>query len=363
MKIGQFNFNNEVDTFTIHIEDDGRVQVPGDGDSILAEYDSVQQLAEIYAQARDVKPENLKNWVLLENGDVYSFVLRAGTAGVNISDVEEQLENIFTSLSGNHHPLSIARAKESIMADGAADLVDVLVHCPERDVARDIYDAMSAVINGTAVSDTGSVEEAPVEEVDTRSDLEKYVDDLEAIPGALHVLAIITGQPVTDINKAGLCAALAGSYAFSNVNTLRTVYDNTINSIINDGIGVENTTDAISIITQTAYGTKDDDMKNRLITATRMAGRDMINMSVDIIGQNHIRHTAERISVNDLGEIDLFVRDNVPYIIRFSDTIDAELEAERDAAARQEAMDQAEYDDDGDEYDDDGDDSEYDDEY
>ena len=339
MKRCQFNFNNEVDTFEIHVEDDGRVIVPGENGP-LAEYDSVQQLAEIYAQARDVKPENLKNWTLLEHGNVYSFVLRAGTAGVDVCDVEVQLEEVFTSLSGKYHALSIARAKEQIMRDGTVDLTDALVHCDETEIARDIYDAMEAFINGDMV--TGHAVAAMVEDVDNRTPLEKYIDRMEETPGAIGFFATLVGLSA-DTAKEDVVAALAGNIAFSNVESLKAVFDNAVSAAINEGIGVNCVNDALTVMTQTAFGIKDDAIKNRLAVTTRMAGRSKVNVSVDIVGETHIRHTAELISVEELEGADLFVRDNIPYIVRFSNTIDAELEAERDGAAatEEEAVDQS----------------------
>lgn len=355
MKRCQFNFNNEVDTFAIEVnEETGHVTVPGENGQAMCEYDSVQQLAEIYAQARDVKPENLKNWVLLENGDVYSFVLRAGTAGLDVSEAADQLEEVFTSLTGRFHALSISRAKEQIMSDPQRDLTDALVHCNETEIANAVYDAMSAEINGTDVA----VAETPAEEEDTRTDLEKYIDSMEEIPGAIGFFATLVGLSA-NTEKADVVAALAGNYAFSNKDTLQAVFDNAVNDAINNGIGVNTVTDALTVITQTASGVTDNEAKRRMIGAATMARRDKINVSVDIVGENHIRHTAELISLNDLEGIDLLMRDNVPYIVRFNDTIDAELEAERDAAA--EAEDQSGYDDEGyedDYYEDDGEDDE-----
>ena len=72
------------------------------------------------------------------------------------------------------------------------------------------------------------------------------------------------------------------------------------------------------------------------MTSARMAKRNSLNISVDIVGAQHIRHTAEIIPLENLETADLLMRDNIPYIVRFSDTIDAELEAERDAAAQAE---------------------------
>lgn len=334
MKRCQFNFNNEVDTFAINVDEEtGHVTVPGDDGQVMGEYDSVQQLAEIYAQARDVKPENLKNWVLLENGNVYSFVLRAGTAGLDVSEVEDRLRDVFTSLTDRFHALSIARAKEQVMSDPNRDLTDALVHCTETEIANAVYDAMSAEINGT----DEAVAETPAEEVDTRTDLEKYIDSMEDTPGAIGFFATMVGLSV-DAEKVDVLAALAGSFAFSNVGSLQAVFDNAVNDTINDGIGVDTVEDALTIITQTAVGVKDNDAKNRMIAGATMARRDKLNVSVDIVGEKHIRHTAELIPLNELEGVDLLMRDNVPYIVRFSDTIDAELEAERDAAAASEDL-------------------------
>lgn len=331
MRICQFNFNNEVDSFTIHVEDDGRVSVPGENGQALAEYASIEQLAEIYAQARDVKPENLKNWVLLENGDVYSYVLRAGTAGVDVCEVEERLEAVFASLSGKYHPLSIARAKEQVMADGTRDLTEALVRCSETDVARDVYDAMQDAAGNTELA------EVPAEEpADTRSELEKYIDEMAGIhPGYLAFFATLVGLDA-GTEKADVVEALSGSVAFSNIASLKAIVENAVSDAINEGIGVNTAADALVVLTQAAAGVKDQEMKNRMVVAARMAGRNHVNIPVDIVGATHIRHTAEMVSLTDLEAAELLVRDNVPYIVRFSDTVDAELEAERDEAAEAE---------------------------
>lgn len=334
MKICQFNFNNEVDTFEIHVDEEtGVVTIPGEGGTTMAEYDSVQQLAENYALARDVKPENLKNWTLLENGNVYSFVLRAGTAGVDVSEVEEKLDQVFTSLEGRYHPLNIARAKEQVMSDGMADLTEALVHCTETDIARDVYDAMSAEINGTEAATVAE------EEVDERTELQKYIDDMESVPGAIGFLATLAQLPI-ESTKEEVYEALNASYVLSNVSSLRALYNNAINDAINEGIGVNNAADALTVITQTVAGTKDDTVKARMSQAARMAGRDKVNVSVDIVGQNHIKHTAELVALADLAGMDLYVRDNVPFVVRFDAEIDAQLEAEQTAQAAQAAEDQ-----------------------
>lgn len=81
-----FNFNNEADLTPVDVDEEtGRVSLNiGDRHS---EFDSLQEFAEFYAVARNVKPENLKNWVLTEDGDQFAFVLQAGTAGLTADEI------------------------------------------------------------------------------------------------------------------------------------------------------------------------------------------------------------------------------------------------------------------------------------
>ena len=79
-----FNFNNEQALTPIDVDSaTGEVSFELDGD--VTTFASVQEFAEFYADARNVKADNLKNWSLVEDGDIYSFVLRAGSAGVDES--------------------------------------------------------------------------------------------------------------------------------------------------------------------------------------------------------------------------------------------------------------------------------------
>ena len=76
-----FNFNNEEYILPIDLAEDGTVTMQANGQEIR--FATVQELAENYAIARNVATENLKNWTLVEDGDTFSFVLRAATAGVD----------------------------------------------------------------------------------------------------------------------------------------------------------------------------------------------------------------------------------------------------------------------------------------
>lgn len=82
-----FNFNNEEYILPIDVAEDGQVTLQVNGQEM--QFDSVQQLAENYATARSVATENLKNWTLVEDGDTFSFVLRAATAGNDFFQAEE----------------------------------------------------------------------------------------------------------------------------------------------------------------------------------------------------------------------------------------------------------------------------------
>ena len=99
-----FNFNNEEYVLPINEHEDGSVTFEVNGNEV--QYASIQALAESYALARNVAADNLKNWVLVEDGAYYSFVLRAATAGADffsifnefneeeeVEDVEEELED------------------------------------------------------------------------------------------------------------------------------------------------------------------------------------------------------------------------------------------------------------------------------
>ena len=68
-----------------------------------------------------------------------------------------------------------------------------------------------------------------------------------------------------------------------------------------------------------------------------------------MVGQHHLRKTAKLLSIPELRESALFLVNNTPILVEFSDTIDDELEAEREA---EEERRRAEESDDGYDYED-----------
>lgn len=192
MRHVQFNFNNEIDRFELlQNEETGVVQVPGENGEILAEYDSLEQFAEVYAQARAVKPEHLKNWILVENGDVVSFILRAGTAGIDAASIAEQMNAVFQEARANvaFHPLAIMRVEQEIQ--NAADVMTALAMSTEQEVARFVYDRLNEM---------GAFVEPVVEEpeVDSRSVMERYLDKVLEQDHTLAFFGNLLHTPVAD---------------------------------------------------------------------------------------------------------------------------------------------------------------------
>ena len=127
MSTKHFNFNNEADLTPIEVNDEtGVVEFTLDGQ--VATFESVQEFAEFYALARNVIPENLKNWTLTEDGNHVAFVLRAGTAGLDV----DEIANIANGLrAAGMSPEEIGRAIAGIQTAQADQTLQNQVVEPE----------------------------------------------------------------------------------------------------------------------------------------------------------------------------------------------------------------------------------------
>lgn len=322
MRHVQFNFNNEIDRFELlQNEETGVVQVPGENGEILAEYDSLEQFAEVYAQARDVKPEHLKNWILVENGGVVSFILRAGTAGIDAASIAEHMNAVFQEARANvaFHPLAIMRVEQEIQ--NAADVMTALAMSTEQEVARFVYDRLNEM---------GAFVEPVVEEpeVDSRSVMERYLDKVLEQDHTLAFFGNLLHTPVAD--KQVILEALEHSPIPYTVDMLSTLYEDALYAA-KENIGVCDRFTAILVVTQSVPANDATDAKKQMLTAARMAGRGSVNVTYYVVGQHHLRKTAKLLSIPELRESALFLVNNTPILVEFSDTIDEELEAERDA--------------------------------
>lgn len=347
----EFNFNNEVDTFHIQEEDDGTIIIPGE-DGPLATYQSLAQFAEVYAQARDVKPEHLKNWILVENGDVVSFVLRAGTAGVSADAIAEELEAALTAAEQEaFHPLDVKRLRKELIH--AEDVMDALAMSGSPDAARFVYDRLDAANLFEPVAEEDEEEDTLPE--DTRSDLERYLDTVLEEDHTLAFFATLVNLEKT-AGKEEIQAAIEASAIPYTAPMLANLYESAITKA-KEGYQVETRFDALCVMLQMAPGEPDDAVKKQIRVATEMAGRSRVNLPVYQIGRKHIEKAAALVPLEELAEQTLYQVGSAAVMIRFDETVDERAEAKL-AEARQAFED--EYDDDEyEEYKYDEDDDEY----
>jgi len=112
-----FNFNNEQALTPIDVDSaTGEVTFELDGETTT--FTSDKEFAELYADARNVVADNLKNWALIEDGDTYSFILRAGSAGVDPRDLASVARALRES---GMAPAEVARAMVSVQEEERAE--------------------------------------------------------------------------------------------------------------------------------------------------------------------------------------------------------------------------------------------------
>lgn len=91
-----FNFNHEANIIEVTVNDEsGAVTVDLGLESVT--YESMRELAEKYAIARNVPVNSLKNWTLIEDNDQVSFVLKAATAGLDANELVKLVGSLSAS--------------------------------------------------------------------------------------------------------------------------------------------------------------------------------------------------------------------------------------------------------------------------
>lgn len=349
-----FNFNNEVDRFEIEQDEEtGKVIVPGENGP-LAEYASLKQFAELYAQARDVKPEHLKNWMLTENGDVVSFILRAGTAGISMANIRGPLSEVLDNLAadGSFHPVDIQRVRQELLGQGdGRDAMEVLASCTNAEIARAVYDRLD---------EQGAFAEPKPEPVDERSELEKYLDSVLERDGMLAFFSNMLAPGNTNGDKEEIMRLVEESSIPYTVPMLADTYENALRNAREEGINVDTRFKALLVTTQEIPCTIKESAKNKLIVAANMAKRTSINIARYTVGHKHIRTETVLVTPLELEGLDVSMDDNIPVVVVFDRTVDEELEEERRRAQEEEASqtpvpytpeDEDEEDDDEEEYD------------
>lgn len=329
MKTLYFNFNNEVTRFPVQQnEETGRITVAGDGGQ-EASFENMQQFAEMYAQARDVKPEHLKNWMLVYDGDVVSYILRAGTAGVSMSDIREPLVAVLDEMEadGMFHPLDVQRARMALLrASGDSDASEVLASCAETEIARTVYDRLA---------EQGAFTEPEPEPVDERSEVQKYLDSVLEEDGTLIFFGTLLS--VGDVDKEEILAAIEASPIPYTASSLRHMYAEALAAAMEEGINVDNRFKALLVATHTVPEEISAATKNQLIVSANMAGRSSVNLTRYVVGQKHIRVETALFTRMELNDADVFRDGKVPVVVVFDENVDEELEEERRQAEEEAA--------------------------
>lgn len=342
MKTVYFNFNNEVDVIELNMnEETGAITVPGQEG---LEFDSIDAFAGQYAQARDVHPNNLKNWSLTANGDTYVFALRAATGGISSEDINFTIDKVLGDLSDDYHVLEIRAMREYL--HGQADVIGALTNYEDRELSMAVYDALEA-------EDAFDVEE---EEIDERSDIEILLDEALETVGSLVLYAKALNLPVDSdksviIEEADLLdlTSYELDYRMSGVATT-----------LQASTGVYNFTILSAFVTQKPEGVVDEDVGDQLDAITTFAGRDTINIKVIRVGKQFVKETNKRVSMSNLEGKDIRLVEGAPAIFEFSDDVDTEVKDEMRARREEERniivvhndeyIDEDDYDYDEDEY-------------
>lgn len=323
METLRFNFNNEADILEINRDEEGHITIPSvEGAPV---FNSIEEFAEYYAIARNVSTDNLKNWELIKDGDVISYVLRAGTAGVAAYDIEDTLEEVYRELPAHDvHPLDIMRLRRDL--DNSDDVAEALAATRVPETARKAYDLLAA---------KGAFDENIVDEQnetwpeDTRSELEIDLDRTMERVGSLALYAQIVNLPITATKDEILNALENGVIRYTS-ESLAIIYDEIIRMAKAGGHGIHNERDAILIASQAPVGTVDNEVKARLTLSATIARREGINIETVIVGQHNIKASATYVLLVELADMDVYTVDGRPVIYRFDDTIDAEFDPVED---------------------------------
>lgn len=114
-----FRYNYERTPLELDRDETGAVTLnytdPETNKELNLKYDSMKEFAEFYATSCGVKTENLKNWVLLEDGLEYTYQLKSGTAGLDLD--ESELDTLIESFQNQGMtPKEIGQALAGLLA-------------------------------------------------------------------------------------------------------------------------------------------------------------------------------------------------------------------------------------------------------
>lgn len=326
MRTIQFNFANEANTLTLNLNPEtGVVTVPGADH--LPEFASVQEFAEHYALARDVVAGNLKNWVLIENGDVFSFVTRAGTAGISAGAIAEELSEAITEAKEalNVHTLAAEAFRNRVT--GASNIVDALIADTDQPLAQAVYDILEAkelLVEAPTVHPTKAHLDAVLENDGT---LVLYAEALRLAPNA-------------SVDEIFAAAEVAGM----SVGNLLDARDNVI-ELLSTTARVNNIMLLSALAAQGPVGHVSENAVAKLKAAAEFAGRDKVNVRTVKIGTRYLEDTATYVNLDEIDENSVRVINDIPTLFVVDAEIDTVVEARFAAEDAERAERQAEYED------------------
>ena len=305
MRTIQFNFNNEADILVLNQEiESGIITIPGqDGLS----FETVQMFAEYYATARNIAEDRLKNWVLIEDGTVYSFVLRAGTAGIASEDIEEVLADAIEASSDNFHTLVVEGFRARV--ENADNIVDALVHDENPALAQLVYDYL---VEADALLEP---------EVDERSELEIALDEALEDLGTLAIFARSLNLPV-NASKEDIMNLVEAT----NPDLVQ-LMDNTV-ELLTQTTEVRDIFALSALVGQVPVGKVDEEAINKLRASAGFASRDSVNIRTFQVGVRYIRDTFEYVALDELTADNVRILNGVPVVFKFDVEYDAVIEPE-----------------------------------
>lgn len=322
MRTLHFNFNNEADLLTIVENDDLTISVPEltTGES----FPTIQAFADAYAIARNVTVDNLKNWELIVDGTVVSYVLRAGTAGVTSDEIQEELAEVIETLLADERFTRFEVLRISYELEGADDVLETLLTSSESKVAQVIFDMLSE----KHVELEGQEEIIEEEEVDPRSDMEIILDNTLEVYGSLAIYAYILRLPVT-ATKEEILEKLEDSTSIIQYTTdiLHQMYDVTVETLM-QSFNTSSLEDIIILLTQSPLGATNDTIMDRFVQVAGLAGREGINILVTKVGRRRIIRESEYVLLTDLADKTLYMYNDYPTMYLFDPSFDEVEETE-----------------------------------
>lgn len=314
----KFNFGYEQQVIEgIELNDETGV-VTFESNGVESQYESMTEFAQLFASLRGVKSDHYKNWKLIKDGDLYIYAQKAGTAGIAIGNLTDELLDIELE---PQHRLEIIRitldsetledAQASAMAIGLADDVTLDVLNALSNMRQDVV-VKELALDGESVTTTEHIEPEIVEEPAMAKILEEH---------SIIVVNHVLGQDLTTSSET-LMGLFVSEDDTPNARLIKnqrleTLFYERLRNLqsefeVHEGDALEVlTTNNAEVVTDDVLVTSisestghielDEDRFNKVKTFVPLTGRTFIKVKVLTIGKHII--SEKEISV-DISEIE-----------------------------------------------------------